>query len=44
MDEATFKQMASDSDPGSPPPGAAPAAAPSSAAKPPVATAPKNGG
>jgi L,D-transpeptidase ErfK/SrfK len=44
MDEATFKQMASDSDPGSPPPAAPPAAAPSSAAQPPVATAPKNGG
>jgi L,D-transpeptidase ErfK/SrfK len=44
MDEATFKQMASDSDPGSPPPAAAPAAeAPNSAGKAPV-TAPKNGG
>jgi L,D-transpeptidase ErfK/SrfK len=43
MDEATFKQMASDSDPGSPPPAAAPAEAPNSAGKAPV-TAPKNGG
>ena len=43
MDEATFKQMASDSDPGSPPPASAPADAPNSAGKAPV-TAPKNGG
>jgi L,D-transpeptidase ErfK/SrfK len=43
MDEATFKQMASDSDPGSPPPADAPADAANSAGKPPV-TAPKNGG
>ncbi len=43
MDEATFKQMASDSDPGTAP-GAAPAAAPSSAGKAPAAAAPKNGG
>src|SRR5579863_1128732 len=44
MDEATFKQMASDSDPGSPPPGGTDGgAAPSSAGKTPAA-APKNGG
>jgi L,D-transpeptidase ErfK/SrfK len=43
MDEATFKQMASDSDPGSPPPVAAPAAASGSAGKA-VVTAPDNGG
>jgi L,D-transpeptidase ErfK/SrfK len=43
MDEATFKQMASDSDPGTAP-GAAAAAAPSSAGKAPAAAAPKNGG
>jgi len=44
MDEATFKQMAADSDPGSAAPAAAPAAAPSSAGKTPAAAAPKNGG
>ena len=44
MDEATFKQMASDSDPGSAAPETAPAASPSSAGKTPAAAAPKNGG